>query len=54
MTTYKELYLFLFNTLTDAIEELEHGSPLRALLAMKQAQQTAEECHLEVDVIPER
>ena len=38
MTTYKELYFHLFNTLTDAIDDLEQGHIINAIYRMKQAQ----------------
>ena len=42
MQTYKELYFHLFNTLTDAITDLEQGQVLTAIHRMKLAQQAAE------------
>lgn len=53
MHTYRELYFFLFNALTDALEELERGRIVIAIHQMKQAQQTAEERHMETDILPD-
>ena len=53
MQTYKELYFHLFNTLTDAITDLEQGQVLPAIHRMKLAQQAAEEVHLETDILPD-
>ncbi|MBQ7778282.1 MAG: hypothetical protein IJ396_05185 [Oscillibacter sp.] len=53
MTTYKDLYYRLFNTLTDAIEELEAGRVVIAIEEMKQAQIRAEEEVLKVDIMPD-
>ena len=53
MTTYKELYFHLFNTLTDAICELEERQVVTDILRMKRAQLATDEIHLETDIIPE-
>lgn len=53
VTTYKDLYYRLFNTLTDAIEELEAGRVVIAIEEMKQAQIRAEEEVLKVDIMPD-
>ncbi len=53
MTTYKELYFHLFNTLTDAIDDLEQGHIINAIYRMKQAQIQTEEQHLDLDLVPD-
>lgn len=53
MTTYRRLYFMLFNALSDAIEDLEAGHVITAILRMQQAQQTAECLHMEQDIVPE-
>ena len=53
VTTYKDLYYHLFNTLTDAIEELEAGRVVIAIEEMKQAQIRTEEEVLKVDIMPD-
>ena len=54
MTTYKELYLHLFNVITDAIEALEEGHIVIAVEEMKKAQILVEEEVLKVDIMLEK
>ena len=54
MKTYKELYLHLFNAMTDAIEELEAGRIVIAIEEMKKAQIQVEEEVLKVDIMFEK
>lgn len=43
MTDYKKLYFYLFNQITDAIEELENGRFGAASSLLKKAQQVSED-----------
>ena len=45
-TDYKELYLFLFNKITDAIEELDSGRVDQARACLIEAQCEAEERYI--------
>lgn len=54
MYSYKQLYFYLFNAMTDALEDLTHDRVVSAICRLQQAQQTAEERHMEVDILPER
>ena len=53
MNFYKQLYFYLFNTMTDALEDLTHDRIVTAIYRLQQAQQTAEEAHMELDIVPE-
>lgn len=43
MTDYKKLYFYLFNQITDAIEELDNGHFGEASSLLKKAQQMSED-----------
>ena len=45
---YKELYLLLFNRVTDAVRYLEEGSPGQARRLLKAAQRETENKYLEL------
>ena len=47
MTNYKEMYLTLFNAVTDAIELFQKCQPLEAAEILKTAQQETEEMYIE-------
>lgn len=49
MYQYKELYLFLFNQITDALARFDEGQPDCAKNILISAQQTAEEMYIESD-----
>ena len=51
MQTYRELYFRLFRALRDATELLEQGNVISALDFMIQAQQEAENAHLDADFL---
>ena len=53
MNSYKQLYFYLFNTMTDALEDLTHDRIVTAIYRLQQAQQTAGEAHMELDIVPE-
>lgn len=53
MHSYKQLYLHLFNALTDALEELDRGRIIPAIHLLKAAQRQTESWHMELDIIPE-
>lgn len=42
---FKQMYLLLFNRVTDAIEALEHGNAVQAKRILIRAQQEAEELY---------
>lgn len=44
---YEKLYFYLFNRITDALEELEKGRSETARLLLVSAQQAAEEMFVE-------
>jgi len=54
MTSYKDLYFYLFRALAQATEHLEQGNIILACECLIHAQQTAEEACLEFDILPEQ
>ena len=54
MTSYKDLYFYLFGALANAVEHLEKGDTLLACDCLITAQQKAEEAFLEFDILPEQ
>lgn len=46
MVNYREMYLYLFNSVTDALEELEKQRPGEAAGILKEAQQYCEEIYI--------
>ena len=53
MKTYKEMYFRLFGATAAALEELERGNSILAVLLLKEAQQQTEEWYMEADILPE-
>ena len=49
MPDYQQMYVFLFNAVTDAIDVLRQGEKEGALLLLIQAQQKSEEMFLSGD-----
>lgn len=43
---YKKMYFTLFNSITDALEQLEQGDFLRAIDLLKNAQLSTEEIYI--------
>jgi len=54
MSSYKELYFYLFGALAQAAEYLEQGNTFLAYQSLITAQQNAEEACLEFDLLPEQ
>lgn len=52
--TYKDLYCFLLNSITDALDDLNEGSVILAIEKLKDAQIRAEKFVLETDDIPDQ
>lgn len=53
MTSYKELYLYLFRQIADAVEDLERGRTSSARERLIHAQQQAEEAVMAQEDLPE-
>lgn len=49
MYQYKELYLFLFNRITDALARFDDGQPDCAKSILISARKTAEQMYIESD-----
>lgn len=43
---YRKLYIFLFNKITDAIEQMDAGKPASAREVLVEAQREAEELYI--------
>ena len=50
MEPYKEMYLNLFNAVTDSIAEIENHNYARAKFLLQKAQAECEEIYIEKDV----
>lgn len=53
MTTYEDLYFYLFGAIAEALEDLERGEVMLAINRLVMAQQEAEDRILEVDIVSE-
>lgn len=53
MTSYKNLYFYLFGVIADAVEYLERGEVILAMQRLIEAQEEAEDRILEIDMVPE-
>ena len=54
MTSYKDLYCYLFRAMAQATEYLEQGNIILACECLIHAQQEAEEACLQFDILPEQ
>ena len=54
MTSYKDLYCYLFRAMAQATEYLEQGNVILAYQSLVTAQQEAEEACLQFDILPEQ
>lgn len=53
MLSYKELYLRLFDAVTEALAHLQSGRIVSAIQILLRASAEAEAVHMEADIIPE-
>ena len=51
--SYHELYVSLYGTIADALDQLDEGNIVTAIHILKSAHITAEEKIFELDVIPD-
>ena len=54
MNTYKQLYAFLVGNQSDALDLLEEGRVIEAILLLEKGLLAAEEAHLETDIVSEK
>ena len=54
MTTYKELYFYLFAAIADAVEHLEQGETILACDRLIRALREAEAACMEFDVLSDQ
>ena len=53
MSSYRELYFYLFGQIADALDQLEEGNFLLAMQTLKNAHVKAEKIVMETDVMTE-
>lgn len=53
MTSYRELYFYLFAAMADAVEDLERGEAILGIRRLTTALQEAEDRATEMDIVPE-